>query len=210
MKSLYQYSILLIAGIALFSCSKNSDGPQTGTPGDDAGSFQLVGITYSLASGDGIDTAKVNLTGREFSNYGSAISEQKMQPDYSSLTKSSLFTFSSGQEVPKGLLLDTVNVPVPSNWYSDQGYSIDARPFTLSGKQVELPYLMAGSHDLNVSVPARSRIVIDSKIDRYTIRCSFEAIFKNATTGARDTITGKWNGTLRYNNSSFTATEYPL
>ncbi|RXK86788.1 hypothetical protein [Filimonas effusa] len=210
MKSLYQYAILLIAAAVLFSCSKNSGGPETGTPDEEAGSYQLEEITYSLASGDGIDTVKLNLAGGEFSNYGNNISEQKMSPDYSSLTKRSLFTLSNGETAPKGLLLDTVKVPVPSNWYSNQGYSVDTRLFTLSGKEVELPYLIADSHDLNVSVPARSRVVIDSKIDRYTIRCSFKAIFKNAATGARDTITGKWNGTLRYNNSSFVATEYPL
>lgn len=205
MKKLSHISAILVA-VTLFSCSKKSDEPQA----QDPGAFKLTKISYSLEQGDGFDTTEVTLAGREFVNYGNAVLEQKLNADFSSLTKKSVFSFDNTKAVPEGLQLDTVKVPVPSNWYGDKDYTLDATLFPLSANLTELPYQIGEQHQLNITVPARSRITIDSHIDKYTLKCSFRAVFENAKTNAVYIATGKWDGTLRYNNSSFIAVESPV
>lgn len=206
----FRLTIFLGLFMPLFSCTKQDVSPEGGESPTIEPVYELIDMKYAMMDGDGIDTATLKLTGHEITNHGDVLTEQKVKINYDELVKKSLFEIDPSNTLPEGIVLDTFNVHVPSNWYGDGNYALYTTVFPLTAEEQEVPYVQPVEDVLTVSIPPGSRIVITAEIDAYTLKSSFRAVFKDRITGKQDTVTGKWIGTLRYNNSSIELKEHPL
>lgn len=204
----YLAAVLLIAA-GWYSCTRSTVAPNV-IPTVSASDYEFQTIVYSMGPGDGIDTARVALNKGEFRNVGIGSTQDIFRVAYGFLTKASSFALLDPVVLPRGMNLDSVEVPVPAEWLGAQQFRMDQQRSPFWGGPVERPYALSDSQTLKVTIPARSRVVIDASIDRYSLRCTFRAIFRNTKTGATVDLNGKWNGTLRYNNASVNAKEFPL
>jgi len=197
----------------LFSCSKENVSPENEEPQDQpiVRDYELIDLKYFLADGDGIDTTIVKLPDFELPNTGNTLAKQDVKVNYDELMMKSKFMIDTESPLSEGLVPDTFQVQVPFDWYGDGSYGVyTKKTFPLTAGIKEEPYGMTGDETLHLQIPPKSRIVVTAKIDAYLLKCSFRAVFKDRTTGIRDTVMGKWNGTLRYNNSVVRIDEYPL
>lgn len=206
----FRSAIFLGLYLSLFSCSKENVSPESEESQRVEPVYELIEIKYSMMEGDGVDTATVKLPDVELSNAGNATTQQDIKVNYDELVKKSLFVIDSVDVFPDGLVLDTFKVNVPSDWYDDDSYSLYSAVFPLTIEEQEAPYVQSVEDVLTVKIPPISRVVITTEIDAYNLKCSFHAIFKDQITGKQDTINGRWNGTMRYNNSSIEVREFPL
>lgn len=194
---------------ALLSCSKESVSPGTDDTQNINSFYELTSITYFMAEGDGIDTATVKLPGFEVSNEGNTIDKRDIKVNYDELVKKSLFMIDQANAVPEGMVLDTFKIRVPANWDINNNYTLSPDVFPLTTEAQEVLYDYASEDVMHVTIPPASKIAITAAIDVYNLKCSFSAVFKDQTTGLQQTVTGKWNGTLRYNNLSVEVKEHP-
>lgn len=197
--------------VAFISCNKNevSPGDAAGTPQTHI--YTLTDFTYFMAEDDGIDTTTVTLPGFELRNSSNVIAERDVKVDYDDLVKKSVFIIYTPQSsLPEGIVLDKFKVKVPANWSTNGDYTLEANGFPLIAEELQMPYDHLAEDILNVKIPPASKIEVTAGIDRYNLLCSFRAVFKNQSTGTEHTVTGKWKGTLRYNNLSISVEESSL
>lgn len=205
-----QLTVSLGLCMSILSCTKESVLPENDESQRIDPVYELIDMKYFLMDNDGIDTTTLKLTGNEINNYGHILSEQTVKINYDELVKQSLFEIDSSNTLPEGIVLDTFNVRVPSNWYEDGSYSLYDVLFPLTTEVRETPYIRSIEDVLTVRIPPRSQLVISAEIDAYNLKCSFRAVFKEQITGIQDTVNGRWSGILRYNSSSLKVKEYPL
>src|SRR5690606_21226074 len=126
------------------------------------------------------------------------------------LTKQSEFILDESNHIPDGMILDTFKINVPANMFNEASFSLSADKFPFVSGMKEIPFTYPVENVLNINIPAVSKILVNTAIDQYILLCSFRTVFRNKHTGHEFTITGKWKGTLRYNNLSLVVDEETL
>lgn len=205
-------TIYLLLCLFLFSCKKDHLAPESDDMSDQAIThhYELKNIRYFLGDDDGIDTSVVKLPALAYTNETSTPTGRKHIMKYNEQLKMQSAFVLDTKQFPEGLILDTMLVKVPFDWYNDGSYSFYTQAFPLVNGFKEVPYDDNSSETYEVTIPPHTKIQLTSTINKHRITCSFLAIFKDKTTGIQDTITGKWKGTLRYNYSKTKIEEYPL
>ena len=197
---------LLISSI-LTACSTSAQEPKP------LAHYEVTDIRYLMTAQDRIDTVTVPLKGASVPNAATTLITQQVDLKTDELSKASQFVIDADVMLPTGVDLSKLAVNVPDGpWHgtSQTHISYFAEPFPLSSERQEKPYGEYAKQIVTVSVPPKSRININRQIDAYRINCTFRATLTNVTTGERYALTGKWMGTLGYNNINATLTESAL
>lgn len=175
--------------------------------------YEVTDIRYLMTAQDRIDTASVSLKGVSVPNAGTTMTTQQVELKTDELIKASQFVIDSAVVLPTGVDFSKLAVNVPDgSWHGTSLTHISyfSELFPLSSERQEKPYGAYAKQTFTLSVPPKSRINISRQIDAYRINCTFRATLTNVTTGERHALTGKWIGTLGYNNINATLTESAL
>ena len=210
----YRQLLFLVATAFLFlsSCSKKSLDPEveedkTILPQE----YEIERLTYFLADDDKIDTVKIKGTIEEFTNPGNTLLEVQHVATFKDLVKTSFFEINMEEdELPLDLNITEFKVNVPAIYYEDGTFSYYSEAFAISNSEQREQYKNNSTFALDLSVPARSKLILAKSIDRHDIICSFKLIIRNSTTGEKYNVDGKWHGVLRYFNESFSVDEEML
>lgn len=197
---------LLVSSI-LTACSTPAQEPEP------LAHYEVTDIRYLMTVQDRIDTTSVSLKGTSVPNAATTLITKQVELNTDELIKASQFVIDSAVVLPTGVDLSKLVVNVPDGpWHgtSPTHISYFSEPFPLSSERQEKPYGAYAKQTFTVSVPPKSRINISRQIDTYRINCTFRATLTNVTTGERCALTGKWMGTLGYNNINATLTESAL
>lgn len=197
---------LLVSSI-LTACSTSTQEPEP------LAHYEITDVHYLLTAQDRIDTVSVSLKGASLPNATTTLITQQVDLKTDELSKSSQFVIDSTVRLPVGVDLSNLAVNVPDgSWHGTSPTPVGyfSEPFPLSPERQEKPYGEYARQTLKISVPPKSRINISRQIDSYRINCTFRAALINVTTGERYALTGKWMGTLGYNNMNTTLTESTL
>lgn len=204
---------LFIALFSLSACSKDYLAPESEEDGEElAPDYRLLNIEYFLGEGDGIDTATIENDPEIVTNHTDDLIQYEYIESWDHLTKTSRFKWDqSGTDLPKDLDLSSLQVSVPSDYFSNGDFGYYPGKFPLSLElQEEADAASNTKTTLDLKVPAQSQITILSSIEQYNMVCSFKATIRNHSSGITYTVTGKWEGNLRYNESKISLEEDPL
>lgn len=207
MKNFPRLSVLnLLVLVTLSACSKS---PIVEPDQTRAAQYEIKTIRYFLSAGDGVDTAVVSLKTVSVQNPSNNVLNQQIEGNYD-LPKTSQFILNSASNSLNKVDLSQLEVSVPQHGYRDGSFDYSADKFVLSSTQQTKPYTGYKQQPLTVKIPAQSRIDINRQIDVYHLKCSFEGVLENKTTGQRYALSGKWQGILQYDNLTTNLTQYSL
>lgn len=202
-------TLILLLAAFISSCSK----PQPAEPDSVLlATYQVKDIQYFFYSGDRVDTTTVQLKGTSLRNPGSTSSTQQVTEDLSELVKTSQFTIDPTSQLPKELDLSKFEVHVPQEPYGHDRNTLvqSSETYPLSSSQQQKPYTSKTGATSTIIIPPKSKIDIIRQIDAYQLKCSFECLIENTTTGQRYLLKGKWQGLLQYNNLAVTLKQSAL
>lgn len=195
-----QIIFVFLASLIFLSCRKETVDPvEEISPTPSETSFSLIGIRYSLAEGDGVDSTIHHLNRYKFNNLTASSVEQSYLEKLEGLSKTSLFIVSDKeQSLPKEFKLDSLEVPTPFEINTDNIKTAKLGWHMVDTVETQ-PYEEKPTEQV-VTIPAYAAIMIDRTIKEYKAITSFTAQFKNDRTGQIQIVVGKWKGTLRFNN----------
>ncbi|WP_293914904.1 MULTISPECIES: hypothetical protein [unclassified Sphingobacterium] len=207
-KFLYYVAVVFVF---LSSCSKDTVKPETDEKDTDIHKYEVQKLTYFLAENDKIDTVRVGFAAEEFSNPSAALINVQHKEIFEDLIKTSVFQFDkNGKELPKDFEKAYLEVSIPEIYYGDGRFSYYEDQFSLTDSLLTKPYNHRMSYTMGLNIPAKSKLILEKTIDKYTMTCSFELIARNKNTGQLFTLNGKWKGVLRYTNESFKVSQKDL
>lgn len=200
----------LLCTLFAISCTKESEEliPEEEEVPDPV--YKLIQSWYTMEPGDAIDTLLVNFRTQTVANISPRPIEHTFTNSSRDLLKRSSFLIDS-VSVPPGLLLDSFLVRVPSNRLGENEFTLYPDMFPISRRETSQPLSNPViEEEFRTTVQSYKELTFSGTVQERAMQSSFFAIFEDSLTGVRDTVTGKWKGTLNFGNTSMRVDERSL